>query len=385
MNDTPKKSRGAVRSLNSFLALFILVMVLVFLFFQLFLIKVDVGQRGVRTLQYGLLGEKGLEQKDFGPGWHRDLPIIDNWSLFDSTVQTLEFATSQERERTRRSMYAYFRKEDLPAHQSAYGNDRVELKSREGFNVLLDVTVKFRIEDGQVHKLYRDTGQDPAYKKFVANEASDTLRFVFGQLGTEEFYNPSIRSQKTIEAEELLASKLEPRYVELIAILIRDIEFDESYERKILDKKLADQDVELNRSKTLAEEVRGETNKILEETEAKVRVIEEELKADKIRLEAGTRKEVAQIEADAELEVAKLRAGADLYAAEREAEGDLLERKAEAEGERLRAQALSGSGGANLVALEAVRKLQLGDMSISTMHTDFLDIEGIIRAFGAQP
>ncbi len=372
-----------MKKLNGFLTVLIVLIVVLFGSFRAVFIKINIGQVGVRTQQYGLFGKKGLEPKDFGPGWHRDLPIIDNWNVFDSTVQTLEFATAQARAQTLKLQNFY--KQSALTHQgSAYGTERVELKSREGFNVMLDVTVKFRIREGQAHKLYKDTGGGMSYKKFVANEVSDTLRTLFGELGTEEFYNPMRRRDVTAKAETMLTGKLDSRYVDLVGILIRDIEFDKGYEQKILDKKLADQEVELNRSKTMAEEVRGETNKILQDTEARVHVINQELIAEQIGLEATTNRDIAKIEADAKLSVAKLSAEADLYAAEKIAKAYLLEKEAEAKGQKLRAQALKGSGGANLVALEAVSNLKLREMTVSTQTTDFLDMDGFTKRLGAR-
>ena len=60
------------------------------------------------------------------------------------------------------------------------------------------------------------------------------------------------------------------------------------------------------------------------------------------------------------------------------------ELEAEAEGERLRAGAIMGDGGANLVALEAAKVLNLSDMTVSTLETDFLDIESIMKLLGAR-
>ena len=65
---------------------------------QFLFIKIELGQTGVRTQQYAFLGDKGVVQEDFGPGRHRDLPLLDTWNIFDSTVQTTEFTTEQERQ-----------------------------------------------------------------------------------------------------------------------------------------------------------------------------------------------------------------------------------------------------------------------------------------------
>jgi hypothetical protein len=201
---------------------------------------------------------------------------------------------------------------------------------------------------------------------------------------TEQFYDPEVRRIKTVEAKEDLKGELADSSIDLIDILIRDIAFDPSYERKILDKKLADQDVELNKSRALAEDKKGETNRIGAETEAKVRVIEQELIAKRLTMKADTDKEIAQLNADARLTAAKLKADADLYQAESEAKGTLLEKEATAEGERLKATALNTPGGENLVAFEIVEQLNLGEVTVSTQSNDFLDVASVLEKVGAR-
>jgi regulator of protease activity HflC (stomatin/prohibitin superfamily) len=351
---------------------------------QFLFIRIDIGQIGVRTQQYSIFGEKGVFAKDYGAGWHRNLPLLDTWNIFDSTVQTTEFTTEQERQQTRK-IYSF-----LSSNSRKYlgaspvgGPSQVELKSKDGFTVRLDVTVKYRVKPGEVHKLYRELGSQARYKGIVRDQVQKVIRDTFGTMRTEQFYAPDVRRTKTAEATSMLQNELNANSIELIEILIRDIAFDPSYERKILDKKLADQDVELNKSRALAEEKKGETNRIAAETEAKVRVIEQELKAKQLTMKAETGKQIAQINADARLTAAKLIANADLYKAELDAKGSLLEKEASAEGERLKATALNTPGGENFVAYEIVQQLNLGEVVVSTQNNDFLDVEALIKKIGA--
>ncbi|WP_269539962.1 SPFH domain-containing protein [Cerasicoccus fimbriatus] len=355
-------------------------MLAVFVMFALFMIRLEPGEVGVRTQQYAFLGKKGVQAEDYGPGWHRNLPMLDNWNVFDSTVQTTEFTTQEERAE-QRVRYSLFRlsSSTLPPD----GPERIELKLKDGYTIQLDVTVKYRPKPGEVHQLYKAFNTEERYKGIVRDQVQNTLRNVFGTMRTEEFYLPDVRRSKTESAEGDLHSELDRNHIELIALLVRDITFDKSYERKILDKKLADQDVELNKSRAIAEEKKGETNKIVAETEAMVRVIEEEKKAEQLRLKADTDKQVAEIQAEAEVTVARTQADADLYAQELLAKGMLLEREAKAEGERLRAAAVKGSGGKNLVALEAINNLNLGDMTISTLAVPLLDVDQMVNQMGA--
>lgn len=348
-------------------------------------IKINLGETGVRTQQYALLGTKGVVQADFGPGWHRNLPLLDTWNIFDSTVQTTEFTTEQERKETKK-IYSFLSSTSRRYLSTAPvgGPGQVELKSKDGYTVRLDVTVKYRISPGEVHKLYQELGSEARYKGIVRDQVQKTIRDVFGTMLTEQFYDPEVRRIKTVEATDDLKTELADSSIDLIEILIRDIAFDPSYERKILDKKLADQDVELNKSRALAEEKKGETNRIAAETEAKVRVIGQELKAKQLTMKAETDKTIAQIHADARLTAAKLKADADLYKAELEAKGTLLEKEASAEGERLKATALNAPGGENLVAFEIVEQLNFGEITVSTQSNDFLDVESILDKVGAR-
>lgn len=356
--------------------------------FKVLLVKIDIGEVGVRTLQYSFLGaNKGVEKNDFAPGWHRKIPMIDTWRVFDSTVQTTEFTTVQERRESQevfRSLYSRGGlKDGFGKNYPPTGPERIELKSKDGYTVKLDVTVKYRINPGEAHLVYQKFNTEDQYKRIVRDQVQNTLRNVFGTMRTEEFYDPIVRRDKTNLTYKTLSDDLKSNHVELINILIRDITFDPSYERKILDKKLADQDVELNKSKAVAEEKKGLTNKILAETEAKVRVIEEEKSAAQLRMRAETDRQIADINSAARLTVAKTRADADLYAAEMIAKGTLVERQAEAEGQRLRAAVLQGSGGANLVALEAVKGVNLSEIIISTLDTDPLDVDAMVDKLGA--
>jgi regulator of protease activity HflC (stomatin/prohibitin superfamily) len=333
--------------------------------FQLLFYKVDVHEAGVLTQQYGVFGSKGVKAEDFNPGWHLDLGPIHTWNTFDMTVQTIEM--------TRR-----------PDRGDRGGQDAVVLKSSDGYNITLDVTLKFRIKPEMAHALLQELGaRTDQHRSIVRNLALETIRDSFGNMRTEDFYNPAIRRQGTREAHARLSAELDARNMELIDILVRDIVFDDQYEQKILQKKLADQDVELNKSMQEAASKRGERQVIEADTQAMVKVIDEERKGELLKMKADIDKQIAQIDADAEKYAAQVRADADLYAAQQIAKGTLLVKQSEARGEQLKADALQGRGGANLVALEATKNLKLGAMTLSTVDTDFLNVQRMVQMLGA--
>ena len=324
---------------------------------------VPVGSVGVRTQEYAVFGSKGVFQEDFGPGWHRDLGPIDSWLVFDSTVQTLEMTRD-------------------PTRGAVKSKDDVQVQSADGYTVSVDVTIKYRIMKGMAHKVYQNTGPGDKYKVIVRTEAQEACIGLFGQMKTEHFYNPIERRRRAKEVKSLLTESLANNYVDVIDVLMRDVQFDPTYEGKIRGKKLADQEVELNKANAKAETMSGKTQVIEAETKRKVAVIKEEKAAELVRMQAETDKEIAKITADAGKYATEKKADADLVKAEKGAAGELLVKMAEAEGEKLRNAAMMGVGGSTIVALEAARNLNLSEITISTVEVDLLDIDEMVTKLG---
>ena len=324
---------------------------------------VPVGQVGVRIQQYNMLGKKGIVQKDFGPGWHRDLGPIDMWELYDSTVHTLEMTKD-------------------PNRGSSRGKDDVKVQSIDGNALSLDVTVKYLITPDKAHMLFQDTGRGTKYMTVVRNEAENACMRHFGQMKTEDFYNPAMQRKASDSIRAELKEELADNYVNVIDVLIRDVAFDPRYEQEIRLKKLADQEVELNKSMAAAAGMRGKTQVIEAETVKLVNIIIKEKDAQLIDMQAQTDLEIAKIKAGADKYVTELQADADLIVAQKEADGERQVKTAEAEGERLRNEALQGGGGNTIVALEAARNLQIREATISTLDIDLLDVDGMVQRLG---
>ena len=353
-----------MKAIKALSLLIILLVIAAWVITQFTIIYVPMGKVGVRTNEYALFGEKGVVKQDFASGWHRDIGLFDTWTLFDSTVQTLEMTRD-------------------PARGSVRGQDDVKVRSADGYAVSVDVTVKYRISAGQAHKLYQNTGGGEKYKSIVRNQSQKTCIEIFGEMSTEDFYNPLSRRTKADNVKTLLAENLQNNYVEVIDVLIRDVQFDPEYENKIRRKKLADQEVELNKSMGAAAQMRGKTEVIVAETERKVKIITKEKEAELVRMEAETDRKIATITAEAKKYADQKRADADIVVARKGAEGLLLVKNAEAEGERLRNRAMMGVGGSTLVALEAARNLNLADLTISTIDVDLLDLDAMADKLGA--
>jgi len=136
-------------------------------------------------------------------------------------------------------------------------------------------------------------------------------------------------------------------------------------------------------SKAKAADQRGITQTIDADTEALVEKISGDKAAKLAILEAITRQRITEILAAADKYMVEKRAISDRYKEERIARGNLLVAVSQAEGERHRRMAMVGVGGELVVAMEAARNLNLGDLSFSTQQVDMLDVESMINKLGA--
>lgn len=346
-----------------------------FIIFNFLLIKIPAGYVGVRTNNLGILGKKGVVPEDFGPGYHRNFLFLDSWKVFDSTVQTLELSKKQYFEANKNAIL-YNLKSQSVTRQSG---QQVRLTTSEGYNVDVDVTTKYKIKKGEAYKLLQELGSEDKYKVIVKNIVLDTCRQIFGEMTTEDFYNPYEKRKRIKEAKKHLQKELGKRHIELVELLIRNVSFDPNYEKKIREKKLADQDIILNKSIAAATRQKAITDKIIAETEAMVKIKMQEKEAKMAEIEAKTNEEIAKIKADYMKYVTQKKADADLYAAKKQAEGKLLIKKAQAEGEKLLNEALSSAGGARVVALDAAKNIQLKNFVLSSGQLNPIDLDAVYK------
>jgi regulator of protease activity HflC (stomatin/prohibitin superfamily) len=346
------------------LSIAVLALLIVLLGLRFLVIRIEPGHVGVVNAEW----TGGFIQEDYGPGYHLDMGPFHTWTVFDSTVQSLHMQGDRE-----------------PTDE---GTDALAVKSAEGATVKMDVTIKYRIKKGRVWRVMADHGPGQTlatgYKRKVKDNCLKILVDTLGSIDTDDFYDPEQRAGVQKRMEDSLRTALELLHVDLIAILIRDIGFQEDFEARIKEKALAEEAIELNVAETEAADFKGRTAKIESETRAKVVVIDQEREKELTTMKAENDRRVEAIRADFQKQVAQLRSDADLYAAVKQAEGARLLKEAEAAGQALRRKALSGAGGGNLVALELARNLNLGSLSVSTQAVNPLDIDALMTRLGAR-
>jgi regulator of protease activity HflC (stomatin/prohibitin superfamily) len=306
---------------------------------------------GVRTRKFTLFGAKGVEDKAYAPGaTYIFMPFINDWNTFDTKLQNLEMVYEQGRgdRRTR---------------------DDLLFKTIDGNDISLDVIIAYRIDADKAPFILQNVAEDNSAlrDKVVRTIARSKPRDIFGELTTEEFYVADKRELQSQRAKEVLQEMLGPLGIVVEKVLTKDYRFNREYQKAIEDKKVADQQVQKNRSaqhaaleeyKRKLEEAKGEVNKMVADAD-------------------GTYRK-NKIEADVYYEKQKLLA-----------EAIRTEGIAEAKGINEMNQALAGSGGEALVKLSIAEAMQgkhiiLLPVSEGGMNLKTTDINRLIETMGVK-
>lgn len=306
---------------------------------------------GVRTRKIAFFGAKGVEDRVYPPGaTYFFMPFINDWSVFDTKLQNLEMTYSQER-------------------GDRKSRDDLVLKTIDGNDISLDVIIAYRIDANKAPYILQYVARDDVTlrDKIVRTVARSKPRDIFGELKTESFYVADAREAQAVKAQEALQKILGPMGVVVEKVLTNDYRFNAEYTKAIEDKKVADQQVEKNKSaqhaateeyKRKLEEAKGEVNKLVANADG------EYLKA--------------KIEADVYLEQQQLLAQAI------KAEGI-----AEANGIQEMNNALAGTGGEAIVKLRIAEAIQgkriiLLPVSEGGMNLKTTDINRLIETLGVK-
>ena len=308
-------------------------------------------QVGVRTRKLGLFSPKGVEDQVYAPGaTYFFLPYINDWHVFDTKLQNLEMTFSRVRGDRRTQ-------------------DDLVLKTIDGNDISLDVIIAYRIDANKAPYILQYVARDDATlrDKIVRTVARSKPRDIFGELKTEAFYVAEARESQANKAKEALQAILGPMGIVVEKVLTNDYRFNPEYTKAIEDKKVADQQVEKNKSaqhaaleeyKRKLEEAKGEVNKMVADADGEYRK--------------------AKIEADVYQEQQKLLAQAI------RAEGI-----AEATGIQEMNNALAGAGGEAIVKLriaEAIqgKRIMLLPVSEGGMNLKTTDVNRLIETLGVK-
>ncbi|MFA6220947.1 MAG: SPFH domain-containing protein [Desulfomonilaceae bacterium] len=304
---------------------------------------------GVRTHKLAFFGENGVEDRVYPPGaTYFFLPFVNDWNVFDTKLQNLEMTYSKTR-------------------GDRKTQDDLVFKTVDGNDISLDVVIAYRIDANKAPYILQYVASDDSTlrDKIVRTVARSKPRDIFGELKTESFYVAEARETQSNKAKEALQQILGPMGIVVEKVMTNDYRFNPEYTKAIEDKKVADQQVEKNKSaqhaareqyKRKLEEARGEVNKMVADADG-------QYQKDKIRVDVYQEKQ-------------------QLIAKAIKAEGI-----AESKGIQEMNNALAGPGGEAIVKLriaEAIqgKRIMLLPVSEGGMNLKTTDINRLIETLG---
>lgn len=287
------------------------------------------------------------------PGTYLYNEITSDLIIVDKSEQTIEFTND-------------------PNRGDRMGRDGIRVKTRDGSDVDVDVTVNYAVDPEMAQVVLAQSGPSEewgfvpprrweGYKSHWLRDYVRTIcRYEIGELSTEEMYDSSLRTQKAQEAKTYLNELLQPRGIRINSVQVQAFNFYEEYQKKIREKKLADQEVEEEKSKRNAAEQEQKTLEIKATKDREVKVAEVEGELAKLKVKAEAEANQKRFAADAAFQKAERQAKALLYAAKKKAEGIRAARLAEAKGIEAFKEALASQkeGALNLVMMEYARRLK---------------------------
>jgi regulator of protease activity HflC (stomatin/prohibitin superfamily) len=305
---------------------------------------------GVKTNK-ALLGKRGVQDNIAESGqvvFYN--PLVTDWNSFDKNLQILDMTANIGR-------------------GDRAGRDDMRFKTIDGNDISLDIIISYRINPQEAPTILKTVAKNDEELKenIVRTIARSKPRDIFGELETEEFYDAAKRAAQADKVKAVMNEILQPYGVIVDRVNTGDYRFNDEYQQAIEEKKVADQQVEKNRSATAAAE---------EEYKRKV----EEAKG-----------EVAQTIAKADGEFAKAKIEADAYFIQQQrlAEAIIAEGEAEAEGILKMNEALAGSGGEAMVKLEIAealrgKKIMMLPIGGGGLDVRSTDINSLLQLYGLE-
>ena len=301
---------------------------LLMLLFAMGCAKVGTNEVGVKTTYFSFTGNTGVNEEAYGTGYHIYIPPFTGFSILNKTEQKLEM-TRKTGEGSRPHV------------------DDLKLKTSDGNNLWVDITVSWRVNPKKPWLTVRNVGEKiPEIEETAVRPITrGILRYALGKLSSEEFYDAGKREGQVVEGKQLLEKAFSPLGIEVTSVMVNDYHFAPDYQKAIEDRKLYDQKAQEYTS--LTEAAKEDVKRRVFDASADVnRVIED---------------------AKGEMDQAKLKGDALLYAAQKQAEAALAQKKATAAALTHLNQALAGSGGSNVVAKRLADALKGKKISIVPM------------------
>lgn len=292
-------------------------------------------------------------------GYHLFCPYLSSFFVLEKTIQRFDMTWSG----------------------GLRGGSDVKLKTADGSDVSLDVTLTYKLIPAKAVTVLRQSGLGDRFGRlWIESFARHACFSTFGRLTTEEMYDSVKRSEQAQSAHNWLNEQLRDQGIEIVALIPGEFRFYREYEQVIQEKKLADQEVEEQQAQ--ARMLLQDQNRQLIEAQNRANTAIASFEGECANRIIQARAEVEKMkrEADGYYHGTLIAADAELYNASSQAAGKRADLFAEAESLDALRDSLAGEGGVGMVGLEYAKRLQAVRFSGTPIMR-----ESTVRQFAVQP
>jgi regulator of protease activity HflC (stomatin/prohibitin superfamily) len=274
------------------------------------------GYAGIRVSQFS-----GARPGTLYPGVHMLMPLVDNVVLYDTREQVYTTVTSANA---------------TGAGVVNNANEVLTVQAREGLNLGLSVTVRYRLDPSKLTSIHQNLPQ-PVGKEVVGPVVSSTYRQLAPNYVTREIFALK-REELRSQAAEAIKTRLASDGIVVREVLLRDIQLPAEYARGLEGLLLKEQESErlgteqdIKQKEVKIAELEAEAQKSRDvkqaEAQAQVRVLQAKAEADAMQYTLPLKqKQIEQTKLEAEA-----RKEATLQNADAAAQAKIIDSKAEME------------------------------------------------------
>jgi regulator of protease activity HflC (stomatin/prohibitin superfamily) len=272
------------------------------------------GAAGIRVSQFS-----GVRPGTLYPGVHLIAPLVDSVVLYDTREQVFTTAAN-----------------DIAKQGSKIASEVLVVQAREGLNIGLAVTVRYRLDPSKLSSIHQNLPQ-PVDEQVVGPVVSSTYRQLCPSYETREIFAVK-REELRAKAADAIRTRLATDGIVVREVLLRDIQLPAEYAKGLEGLLLKEQE---NERLTTEQDIKLKEVKIAElesdaqkardvkqaEAQAQVRVLQAKAESDAMQYTLPLKqKQIEQSKLEAEA-----RKEATLQNAEAAAQAKIIDSRAEVE------------------------------------------------------
>jgi len=316
------------------------------------------GEVGVR---YSKWGGGGVMAQDFGPGLHLGLLGVHKWHTLNAGTRLMSW------------------------HAGGGGGDEdwLELRTRDGNQLRLSLSIPYRIEPGQAHRIVSE-GQRNTYEAVARAKAQQVLLAELQRLSSEEFADPGARQAHLAEALAKLNDSLRSVHVKAEGILVDELRYPEAYEKKLNETQRERQVGLVLAASQLVREEESTIRRRRLEIDEQLQALRIERERDLELVERAATEEVQDLAREIASYEAQVRADADREYQSLVTEGEVALLESQSLEKRLRREILAGEGGREYLALQAAKKVGLKEVILNANDLrvpNAMDVGAMVKLF----